>query len=196
MSQNPITDYLTQTQMLFEQMCVDNNLQQQISAAIEILCNTFSEGNKVLFAGNGGSAADAQHMATEYVVRFQHNRPGLAAIALTTDTSALTAIGNDFGFEQIFARQVEALGQAGDVFIAYSTSGTSPNILAALRVAREKQLVTIGFTGIGAGSREIAELSDCCLHIPSAITSHIQEGHLAVGHLICGAVEARMFGRS
>jgi D-sedoheptulose 7-phosphate isomerase len=148
-------------------------------------------GGKLLIAGNGGSAADAQHLAAEFVSRFYFDRPGLAAIALTTDTSALTAIGNDYGFERLFSRQVDALGRAGDVFIGISTSGNSPNVLAALAECRTKRLITVGLTGHSGG--KMAALCDHCLRMPSTETPKIQEGHIIVGHIICALVEREMF---
>jgi D-sedoheptulose 7-phosphate isomerase len=148
-------------------------------------------GGKLLIAGNGGSAADAQHLAAEFVSRFYFDRPGLAAIALTTDTSALTAIGNDYGFERLFSRQVDALGRAGDVFIGISTSGNSPNVLAALAECRTKRLITVGLTGRSGG--KMAALCDHCLRMPSTETPKIQEGHIIVGHIICALVEREMF---
>jgi D-sedoheptulose 7-phosphate isomerase len=147
-------------------------------------------GNKLLIIGNGGSAADAQHIAAEIIGRYKQDRPGYAAIALTTDTSALTAITNDYGFEQVFARQVEGLGQPGDVLMALSTSGRSPNILAALRKARERGLVTVGFTGTKGGA-----MGGCCDHLliaPSDDTPVVQQIHLAVAHGICEEIEQAM----
>ena len=144
-------------------------------------------GNKLLIIGNGGSAADAQHIAAEIIGRYKQDRPGYAAIALTTDTSALTAITNDYGFERVFARQVEGLGQPGDVLLALSTSGRSPNILAALRKARERGLVTVGFTGTRGGN--LRALCDHLLVAPSDDTPVIQQIHLAVAHGICDEVE-------
>jgi D-sedoheptulose 7-phosphate isomerase len=148
-------------------------------------------GRKILFAGNGGSAADAQHLAGELVSRFNYDRPGLPAFALTTDTSVLTAIGNDYGYERLFARQVEAVGNAGDVLVAIYTSGRSPNILEALRVARAKGLVTVGMTGRGGG--RLPELCDHLLRTPSDATPRIQEGHIAMGHTICCLIELALF---
>jgi D-sedoheptulose 7-phosphate isomerase len=149
-------------------------------------------GKKLLIIGNGGSAADAQHIAAEIVGRYKKDRPGYAAIALTTDTSALTAITNDYGFEQVFSRQVEGLGQRGDVLLALSTSGRSPNILAALRKAREQGLVTIGFTG----TRGAAMGADCdhLLIAPCDDTPVIQQIHLAIAHGICDEIEQAMMG--
>jgi len=147
-------------------------------------------GNKLLIIGNGGSAADAQHIAAEIVGRYKRDRPAWAAIALTTDTSALTAIANDHGFEQVFARQVEGLGARGDVLLALSTSGRSPNILAALRTARERGLVTIGFTG--SKGEALGALCDHLLVSPSDDTAMVQQIHLAVAHGICDEIEQTM----
>jgi len=144
-------------------------------------------GNKLLIIGNGGSAADAQHIAAEIVGRYKQDRPAYAAMALTTDTSALTALANDYGFEQVFARQVEGLGQRGDVLLALSTSGRSPNILAALHAARERGLVTIGFTG--SKGEALRSLCDHLLVTPSDDTPVVQQIHLAVAHGICDEIE-------
>ena len=155
--------------------------------------NALQQGKKILFAGNGGSAADSQHLAAELVSRLNYDRPGLAAIALTTDTSALTAIGNDYTFEHIFSRQIEALGQPGDVFIGISTSGKSKNIIRALNTARIKEMTTIGFTGINAPL--MAEYCDWVINVPSCETPKIQECHILFGHIICGLIENAMFGK-
>ena len=144
-------------------------------------------GNKLLIVGNGGSAADAQHIAAEIVGRYKQDRPAYAAIALTTDTSALTAVANDYGFEQVFARQVEGLGQRGDVLLALTTSGRSPNILAALRSARQRGLVTVGFTG--SKGETLRSLCDHLLVAPSDDTPVVQQIHLAVAHGICDEIE-------
>jgi D-sedoheptulose 7-phosphate isomerase len=152
-------------------------------------------GRKLMICGNGGSAADAQHWAGELVSRFHYDRPGLPAIALTTDSSILTAIGNDYGYERVFARQVEALGQAGDVLLGLTTSGRSPNILAAMRAARERGIVTIGFTGNGPGAADLAAVSDIVIRIPSTSTPAIQEGHEVLGHALCAMIEAEIFPR-
>lgn len=160
---------------------------------IACLCVTaLQSGNKILFAGNGGSAADAQHLAAELVSRLRYNRPGLAAIALTTDTSALTAIGNDYAFENIFSRQVESIGRSGDVFIGISTSGKSPNILKAMRAARDSGMVCIGFTGMH--TQMMAENSDVVLSVPSCETPKIQECHIMFGHIVCAIIEDVIFG--
>lgn len=156
----------------------------------EVLTGALRAGNKVLIAGNGGSAADAQHIAAEIVGRYKHDRPAYAAIALTTDTSALTAIANDYGFEQVFARQVAGLGRRGDVLLALSTSGRSPNILAALTNARKLGLVTIGFTGSKGAT--LGALCDHLLVAPSDDTAVIQQIHLTVAHGICDEIEQAM----
>lgn len=152
-----------------------------------LIAGAIANGGKCLVAGNGGSAADAQHIAAEIIGRYKHDRPGYAAIALTTDTSALTAISNDYGFEQVFARQVQGLGRRGDVFLGISTSGRSPNILAALKAAREKGLVTIGFTG--AKGESMRALCDHLLVAPSDEAAIIQQVHMVAAHAICGEVE-------
>ena len=145
-------------------------------------------GGKVLFFGNGGSAADAQHLATELTVKYERVRPAIAAVALTTDTSALTAIANDFGFEHIFARQIEALGKPGDVAVGISTSGRSANVVAALRTAREMGLVAAAFSGGDGG--DLRGLADPLLIVPSKNTARIQEMHIALGQMLCGTLEA------
>jgi D-sedoheptulose 7-phosphate isomerase len=147
-------------------------------------------GGKLMFFGNGGSAADAQHLATELTIRYRKNRAAIAAIALTTDTSALTAAGNDLGFEQIFARQIEALGKQSDIAIAISTSGKSPNVLAALRQAKGMGLVTAAFSGKGGG--DLAGNADHLLVVPSDTTARIQEMHITLGQMLCGALEIEL----
>lgn len=171
----------------------DAVLIEAIEAVVDLCMRSLKAGGKILFAGNGGSAADAQHMAGEFVSRFNYDRPGLAAVALTVDSSILTAIGNDYGYDYVFARQIEALGQAGDVFFAYSTSGNSANIIRALEAAKAKRVSRVGLTGNRGGAMN--PLCDYLLAMPSAHTPRIQEGHLMVGHAICAAVEARMFPR-
>ena len=147
-------------------------------------------GGKLMFFGNGGSAADAQHLATELTVRYKSDRAAIAAIALTTDTSALTAAGNDLGFERIFARQIEALGKPGDIAIALSTSGKSPNIIAALKQAKAMKLVTAALGGKGGG--ELSGVADHLLVVPSNTTARIQELHIALGQMLCGALEIEL----
>lgn len=150
-----------------------------------------ARGGKLLFCGNGGSAADAQHLAAEFVNRFQLERPPLPAIALTTDTSVLTAIGNDYGFEQVFLKQIQALGRPGDILVAISTSGGSPNVLHALRAARGKEIITLGFTGAGGG--EMPSLCDYLFHVPHKRTALVQEVHIAIGHLLCELTDYFLF---
>ncbi len=171
----------------------DRHLAEQVEHCAETVVAAFRRGNKVLLAGNGGSAADAQHIAGEFVSRFNYDRPGLPAFALTVDTSVLTAIGNDYGYEKLFARQVQAVGAKGDIFWAYSTSGKSPNVLLAMEVARAAGLTVVGFTGARGWARP--ELCDITIKIPSTETPKIQEGHLLLGHIVCGLAEQAMFPR-
>lgn len=176
---------------LLNAMAADVDLREQVGRVVALSVEALKRGNKLLFAGNGGSAADAQHWAGELVSRFNFDRPGLAGIALTTDTSILTAIGNDYGYDYVFARQIEALGRDGDVFFAISTSGNSANIVRAIKAARERGIKAVGFTGEGGGA--MAELCDICLRMPSTATPKIQEGHEFLGHLICCLIERKMF---
>lgn len=178
---------------LLTAMSRDAQLHQLMAKAVDHAVAALRGGRKLLFAGNGGSAADAQHWAGELVSRFYYDRPGLPAIALTTDTSILTAIGNDYGYDYVFARQVEALGQEGDVLVAISTSGNSRNVVRAIEAAREKRMMVMGFTGQGGG--QMADLCDLCFRVPSGETPRIQEGHEALGHLLCALIEAEMFPR-
>lgn len=165
-----------------------------IARAASVATDSLRLGGQLLLFGNGGSAADAQHLAAELTGRFQRERPALAAVALTTDTSALTAIGNDYGFERTFARQVEALGRPGDVALAFSTSGNSPNVLAAAEAAHARGLTVIGFTGESGG--QLAALADVAVVVPSTVTARIQEAHIALGHAFCEAVEDALSGDS
>ncbi|HND14554.1 MAG TPA: D-sedoheptulose 7-phosphate isomerase [Pseudomonadales bacterium] len=166
-------------------------LRAALAAAAAACAASLAAGGKILLAGNGGSAADAQHVAGELVGRFAFDRPGLPAVALTVDTSILTAVANDYGYEAVFARQVQALGAAGDVFIGYSTSGRSPNILRALAEARARGLVTIGLCGADGGA--MTALCDHLLAAPSRATPRIQEAHLLLGHMLCELVERAAF---
>ncbi len=191
MMQNYINEKMNEAQQVLQAMSADVALRARLEQATLACIQCFHTGGKILLAGNGGSAADAQHIAGEFVSRFAFDRPGLPAIALTTDTSILTAIGNDYGYEKLFARQVQAHGQKGDVFIGYTTSGKSPNILLALQEARARGLVTIGLTGNRGGT--MGELCDHFLEVPSADTPRIQEGHAVLGHILCGLVEAALF---
>ncbi len=165
-------------------------LSDPFSKLVDACEKSVRGGGKILFFGNGGSAADAQHLATELTVRYKTDRAAIAAIALTTDTSALSAIGNDFGFEHLFSRQVEALGRKGDVAIGISTSGTSKNVLRALDQAKKQGLVTVGFTGKSGGN--MGPLCDVLLKVPSTTTARIQEMHITLGQMLCGALEIRL----
>ena len=188
-----ITSEFAKARENFARMDGDAAIMDTLVAAVDLCVDALRAGGKIMFAGNGGSAADAQHWAGELVSRFYYDRPGLAAVALTTDTSILTAIGNDYGYDYTFARQVEALGRAGDVFVAISTSGNSPNIVRAAEAARERGVRVIGFTGEGGG--RLGSQSDLCFQVPSRETPRIQEGHEFLGHLLCALVEARMHPR-
>lgn len=168
--------------------------KQQIFNTIDILKSTIINGGKIMFCGNGGSAADSQHLATELIIRLSHdiNRPAMAAIALTTDTSLITACSNDIGYDQIFERQIEALGNKGDVLVGISTSGNSKNVINAILKAREMGIKTVAFLG-GSGGK-LRGLADCEIIIPSNNTQRIQEGHITVGHIICETLERELYG--
>lgn len=170
----------------------DAALCAALDAAATATGEAMRAGAKLLIAGNGGSAADAQHLAAEFACRLTVDRPALRAVALTTDSSNLTAIGNDYGFDRIFARQIEALGQKGDVFLGISTSGNSKNIVSALALSRQMGLTTIGFSGRGGGA--MPPLCDYNIVIPSETTAHIQEAHLTLEHIFCHLVERNCFG--
>jgi D-sedoheptulose 7-phosphate isomerase len=169
---------------------VETCLDELVQAA-EVLVATYRQGHKVLLCGNGGSAADAQHLAAELVAKLTRERRALPALALTTNTSLLTSIPNDSSFNQVFARQVEALGQPGDTLIALSTSGRSANVNAAVLAARERGMHTIALTGKGGG--ELATIADLSIVVPADNTQRIQEGHITVGHILCDIVEAALF---
>ena len=162
-----------------------------IVIAASTISRALASGRKVLAFGNGGSASDAEHLIAELVGRFEGERRALAGLALTADSSVLTAIGNDYGYEKLFARQVQAVGKAGDVFFGISTSGKSPNILRALEECRSKGITTVGFTGQSGGA--MLALCDYCVRVPSTETPKIQEGHITLGHIVCGLVEREMF---
>jgi D-sedoheptulose 7-phosphate isomerase len=165
-------------------------LQGDFARLVDVCSASVSAGGKILFFGNGGSAADAQHLATELSVRYVTDRAPIAALALTTDTSTLTAAANDMGFEQVFARQIDALGKPGDVAIGISTSGQSKNVLLGLMKAQEKNLMTVCFTG--AKGQNMADLCDVSLMIPSTVTARIQEIHITIGQMLCGALEQKL----
>jgi len=189
-SRDPIGAHLALSLAALERAVKDAGLLAAARKIAEIVVATLRAGNKLLIVGNGGSAADAQHIAAEIVGRYKQDRPACAAIALTTDTSALTAIANDYGFEQVFARQIAGLGRRGDALLALSTSGRSPNILAALTTARERGIVTIAMTGSKGGT--LGALCDHLLVAPSDDTPVIQQIHLALAHGICEAIEQAM----
>jgi len=174
---------------------IKENLQNEILDAVQTLTECFKKGNKLLLCGNGGSAADCQHIATELMIRLSHNiqRPALPAIALTTDTSNLTAGGNDIGFENVFARNVEGLGNKGDVLLAISTSGNSTNIIKATHSAHKKEMKVIGFLGGNGG--KLKELVDLPIVIPSSNVQRIQEGHITIAHIICELIEDKLYGK-
>ncbi len=180
--------YKLKKKMLEDEQLI--NLIKEVSLKIIF---AYKSNNKILLAGNGGSAADAQHIAAEFVSKFYIDRPGLAAIALTTDTSILTAIGNDYGYQNLFSRQIQSIASKGDVFLAYSTSGDSDNIIKALEECKKRSVISIGLTGSKKG--RMNELCDYCICIPSEDTPRIQEGHALAGHLICSVVEESIFGK-
>ena len=175
--------------LILDNPSIINMIQKVSEKAIE----AYKNGNKTIIAGNGGSAADAQHIAGEFVSKFYFDRPGLASIALTTDTSILTAIGNDYGFDKLFSRQIQANGSTGDLFIGISTSGNSSNILEAIKECKTKGIFTVGLTGQNGGL--MTDICDYCIEVPSDITPRIQESHILIGHIICAIVEEEMFGR-
>ena len=175
---------------------IKDQLQPELLKAVEILSDCYKNGNKLLLCGNGGSAADCQHIATELMIRLSHHikRPALPAIALTTDTSNLTAGGNDIGFENVFARNVEGLGNKGDVLLAISTSGNSPNVIKAVEMAHKKGMKVIGFLGGNGG--KLKDAVDLPIVIPSSNVQRIQEGHITVAHIICELVEQTLYSNS
>ena len=185
---------LTKTKELINSIIADNSLLENINIIAKLWIDAIKRGNKIIFAGNGGSAADAQHLAAELVSRLCFDRPAMAGIAITTDTSALTAIANDYGYEYVFSRQLAAIGREGDVLIAISTSGNSKNIIEAIKQANTQNIVAIGFTGQKGGN--MVGLCDYIIHIPSNETARIQEGHISIGHILCGVIENAIYGNS
>jgi D-sedoheptulose 7-phosphate isomerase len=175
-------------------MLDDSALLKDVTSIATMCTDAFRRGNKVLLAGNGGSAADAQHIAAEFLGRFELERRGLPALALATNGSSVTAIANDFGYDTIFRRQVEALAVAGDVFIGFSTSGNSANVLAAIEHCRDNDIATIGLTGEGGG--KMAELCDIAICVPSKNTARVQESHITLGHILCSLIESALAGKS
>jgi len=186
-----IKDIISDSVKLKQEMFADEQLLAKIEEAVEVISAAFAKGNKVLFCGNGGSASDAQHLAAEFSGRFYKDRKALPAEALHCNTSYLTAVANDYGFEHVYARLVEGTGNEGDVLVAFSTSGNSENIVQALKVAQQKKMSTIGFTGLHGGV-----MNDYCKLLflaPSKITPRIQECHILLGHIICELVEEKLF---
>ena len=169
----------------------DESLMEQVAKVTDLMIAAYRAGHKTMWAGNGGSAADAQHMAGELVNKFTFDRPGLAALSLSTDTSIITAVGNDYGFDRLFARQVEAQGCAGDVFIGISTSGKSPNLVNALAACKEKGIKSVAI--VGANPCPMDDY-DYVIHVPSTVTPRIQECQTLIGHILCYIVEQELFG--
>ena len=171
----------------------NEGLLKTIAASVDVIVNAFRNGNRVYFCGNGGSAADAQHLAAEFSGRFYTNRKALPAEALHCNTSYLTAVANDYGFDEIYSRLIDGIGEAGDVLVGLSTSGTSANIIKAFETAKKKEMITIGFTGKSGGNMK--PLCDYLVNIPSTDTPRIQESHIMVGHIICQLVEEKYFAK-
>jgi D-sedoheptulose 7-phosphate isomerase len=169
----------------------NNDLIQDIVFVVDRICSSLAQGGRVIFAGNGGSAADAQHLAAEFVSRFEFDRPGLPALSLATDTSMITAIGNDYGYERLFVRQLQAQARPGDVFVGITTSGKSANVLRAFEICKELQVTSVALCGLGG---QLEGLADIILRAPSHHTPRIQECHILIGHMICAEVELNMFG--
>jgi D-sedoheptulose 7-phosphate isomerase len=191
---NHILKELKKTHELFGKIVADEKLHQQMEKTAQLCFEALKKGKKIMFCGNGGSAADSQHLAAEFVSRFSYDRPALNAISLTVDTSALTAIGNDYGYLYSFSRQVEAVGNEGDILIGISTSGRSKNVIEAFKSAKAKKIITIGF--LGKEGRDIGTISDYQINIPHDETPKIQEGQIAVGHIFCALVEDMFFGET
>jgi D-sedoheptulose 7-phosphate isomerase len=192
-AEGEIARHFRRSRDALEHAIADRGFLSAVAAIADIITGCYRNGGKLLIAGNGGSAGDAQHIAAEFLSRYLLDRQPLPAIALTTDTSVLTAVGNDYGFERVFERQVRGLGRRGDVFLALSTSGRSANVLAALRAAREIGLITVGFTGSGAN--EMRGHCDHLLSAPTEETAVVQQVYLVAAHAICGVVEHELFGR-
>ncbi len=186
-----IKNHLSESLNVKNKIIEDNKLTIQIAEVSDLIIDSINKGGKVIWCGNGGSAADAQHLSTELLGRLNFNRKPISSIALTTDTSFLTAWSNDIGFDSIFSRQVEGLGRSGDVLIGISTSGNSTNILEAIKSAKEKNIKTIAFLGKDGG--KIKSQADISMVVPSENTQHIQESHITIGHIICDILEQKLF---
>lgn len=169
------------------ELMLKSNVLEEVDLISTKIKNALSNGNKIFFCGNGGSAADSQHLAAEFVGRFQKERKGLPAIALTVDTSILTAVGNDYGYENVFSRQVEALAKPGDVLVGISTSGNSENVVKAIMLAKSMGVYTVGMTAIGGG--KMAEICDQCIAVPAKVTARAQEMHILIGHILCELID-------
>ena len=188
-----IKEHISKSIETKKKLLEDEALVAKIQKASLRVLPAYKDGFKTLLAGNGGSAADAQHIAAEFVSRFYFDRPGLPSLALTTDTSILTAIGNDYGYEKLFARQLQAMAQKGDIFIGISTSGNSKNILEGLDFCKKEGIFSLGLTGQSGGAMK--DLCDLCIQVPSNETPRIQEAHILIGHIICATVEEELFGK-
>lgn len=185
-----IQNYLNKSISVKQKLISSDEVLSQVSKVADLIIKAYRNGNKVIIAGNGGSAADAQHIAAEFVSRFFFDRPGLPALALTTDTSMLTAIGNDYGFDKLFARQLQAQSRSGDVFIGISTSGNSENIINAMKLTEELGVTSIALCG---ESGMLKDMVDYSINVPSTVTPYIQECHICIGHMICAIVEEVIF---
>lgn len=190
---NLVREKLDEGCAVVQAVAQDSQLHAMLAHAAAVTADALSSGRKLMVAGNGGSAADAQHLVAEFISRLVDDRPAMRAVALTTDTSILTAVGNDYGYERVFARQIEGLGMRGDVFMGISTSGNSPNILRALELCRDNGIITIGLSG-GTGGK-MMPLCDYSIIIPSKVTMYIQQAHLALEHIFCMMVERHYFGQ-
>ena len=189
---NYIKDQIKKSYETKQDIYNNEELLNKIELTSKQCVELYKKGNKTILAGNGGSAADAQHIAAEMVGRYGFDRPSLPSLALTTDTSALTAIGNDYGYDKVFSRQLEGMGQDGDLFIGISTSGNSENIINAFNSAKEKNITTVALVGRDGG--EMAKIADIALVVPSDSTPRIQESHILIGHIICDIIEKEIFG--
>jgi D-sedoheptulose 7-phosphate isomerase len=189
-----IKDCITASISVKQQLLADETIINTVTDCVKVIVNAFKNGNKVLFCGNGGSAADAQHLAAEFSGRFYIDRDALPAEALHCNTSYLTAVANDYSFDLIYSRLIKGIGIKGDVLIGLSTSGNSANIISAFEMAKQKQMITIGFTGFTGGA--IKAICDHVLNVPSTDTPRIQESHILLGHIICELVEEALFGKS
>jgi len=189
-----IIEEFIKTKNLFELLINDSKIHDQILNVAEVCTKSLKQNGKIMLCGNGGSAADSQHLAAELVSKLSYDRPALNAIALTTDTSALTAIGNDYGYIYSFSRQVEAIGHNGDILIGISTSGKSKNVIEAIKSAKNKKIITVGF--LGKDGRDIGDIVDYQINIPFDETPKVQEGHISIGHILCGIIEDNFFGKT